>query len=105
MKRPDEVLKTEYSEEFDTLRKNRVVQSYFKYGPAHINFGDQLVDPVGSLELCLKKFKETGNTEYLCDVANYAMFAFMYPKEGQFFQATGSDQSAGTAGKPIGDLV
>ena len=96
------ILSRQYSEEFDRLRKNRVAQSFYKYGPAHVNFGDGLVDAIGSLELCLQKFKETGNTEYLCDVANYAMFRFMFPKDGEHFRATSSEESAGTFGVPIG---
>ena len=36
----DDILKTEYSEEFDRLRKNRIAVSYYKYGPAKKNFGE-----------------------------------------------------------------
>lgn len=97
----DDILKTEYSERFDNLRKNRVQVSYYKYGPARKNFGGGRVDAIGSLELCLEKFKKTGNTEYLLDVANYAMFRFMYPMPGEFFESTGSTESAGVVGTPI----
>jgi len=96
-----DVLKTEYSEEFDKLRKNRVNVSFYKYGAARDNFGAGRVDAIGSLELCLEKFKKTGNTEYLLDVANYAMFRYMYPMLGEFFKATDSSESAGTVGTPI----
>lgn len=94
-------LEREYSTEFDRLRKSRVEVSYFKYGPARDNFGSGRVDAVGSLELCLEKFKKTGNTEYLLDVANYAMFRYMYPLPGEYFKATDSSESAGTVGTPI----
>lgn len=97
----DDILKTEYSERFDNLRKNRVQVSYYKYGPARKNFGGGRVDAIGSLELCLEKFKKTGNTEYLLDVANYAMFRFMYPMPGEFFESTDSTESAGVVGTPI----
>lgn len=96
-----DILKTEYSEEFDKLRKNRVSVSFYKYGAARDNFGAGRVDAIGSLELCLEKFKKTGNTEYLLDVANYAMFRYMYPMLGEFFKATDSSESAGTVGTPI----
>jgi hypothetical protein len=96
-----DVLKTEYSEEFDKLRKNRVNVSFYKYGAARDNFGAGRVDAIGSLELCLEKFKKTGNTEYLVDVANYAMFRYMYPMPNEFFKATDSSESAGTVGTPI----
>ena len=96
-----EIMKAEYSEEFDKLRKNRVGASYFKYGPARKNFGEGRVDAIGSLELCLEKFKKTGNTEYLCDVANYAMFRFMFPMPDEYFRATDSSESAGVVGVPV----
>lgn len=91
----------EYSETFDKLRRNRVEVSFFKYGPARENFGSGRVDAIGSLELCLDKFKKTGNTEYLLDVANYAMFRYMYPMPSEYFKPTDSKESAGTVGTPI----
>lgn len=91
----------EYSAEFDKKRKDRVMVSFYKYGPARENFGGGRVDAVGSLELCLEKFKKTGNTEYLLDVANYAMFRYMYPLPGEYFKSTDSSESAGTVGTPI----
>lgn len=56
----NEILNTEYSSEFDKLRQNRVELSYYKYGPARENFGSGRVDAIGSLELCLDKFKKNG---------------------------------------------
>lgn len=57
------------------------------------------------LTLCVDKYRKTGNTEYLCDAANYLMFEFMYPQvSGAHFNATDSKDSAGVAGKPIGPL-
>ena len=97
----NDILEKEYSTEFDKLRQNRVQQSYYKYGPARKNFGEGRVDAIGSLELCLDKFKKTGNTEYLCDVANYAMFRFMYPMSDEFFKTTSDKESAGTIGTPV----
>lgn len=97
----EKILKTEYSPKFDELRKNRMVQSYTKYGPASKNYGEGRVDAIGSLELCLEKFKKTGNTEYLVDVANYAMLRYMHQMPGEFFKATSSEESAGVVGTPI----
>lgn len=91
----------EYSNEFDKLRKSRVEVSYYKYGAARDNFGSGRVDAIGSLELCLEKFKKTKNTEYLLDVANYAMFRYMYPLPGEYFKATDNNESVGTVGTPI----
>ena len=93
----NDILKQEYSEQFDKERKHRVEVSFYKYGPARKNFGEGRVDAIGSLELCLDKFKKTHNTEYLLDVANYAMF----PMPGESFKPTDSSDSAGTIGTPI----
>ena len=75
-----DILDKEYSKKFDELRKNRVEVSYHKYGPAKINFGDKLVNALDSANMCIEKYRATGNTEYLCDAANYLMFEFMYPQ-------------------------
>lgn len=76
----ERVLQTEYNEEFDKLRKNRMFVSYHKYGPVANNYGDNLVNSIENLEIRLKKYKESGNTELLVDIANFAMIEFMYPK-------------------------
>ena len=93
-----DVLKTEYSEEFDERRKAVVINSFYKYGHAKVNFETNNVDAIKTLEMCLQKFKDTKNTEYLLDVANYAMFRYMYPQEGEYFKYTDSKDSAGLAG-------
>ena len=101
---PEEILKTEYSKAFDEKRKAIICQSYYKYGKASRNFATGNVDAIGSLERCLEKFKETGNTEYLCDIANYAMFRFMYPQDGEYFKHTPSDESAGIVGMSVKEM-
>jgi hypothetical protein len=106
MNSPKDILKTEYSETFDQHRKNRICVSFHKYGPAKINFGQGLVDAIGCIELCLKKFRETGNTEYLVDAGNYCMFGYMYPQHpGAHFRATDSKESAGIAGISINEII
>ena len=81
--------------------KNRMDVSYYKYGAARDNFASGRVDAMGSLELCLDKYKATHNTEYLLDVINYAIYRVMYPWPGDYFRATDSAESAGTDGVPI----
>lgn len=89
----------DYSERFDELRKHRVELSHIKYGRAARNFKTGNVDALATMELCIQKYRETGNTEYLCDAANYAMFEFMFPQvPGAFFKATDSSESAGVVG-------
>lgn len=95
------ILNKEYSEEFDRLRKNRVQMSYYKYGSARDNFGGGRVDALATAERCIEAFKKDGNTERLVDAANYLMFRYMYPYEGEAFTATDSAGSVGTVGTPI----
>ncbi|KOA20137.1 hypothetical protein CLHOM_13320 [Clostridium homopropionicum DSM 5847] len=88
----EDILKTEYSLKFDDLRKNRMITSYYKYGPIKNNYGEKLINAIENLEIRLKKYKDTGNTEYLLDVANFAMIEFMYPQhKDSFFKATDSE--------------
>lgn len=96
-----DILKREYSTEFDKLRQNRVEVSFHKYGPARDNFAGGRVDAIKTAELCIDAFKKDGNTEHLVDAANYLMFRYMYPYPGEYFKATGSSESVGTVGTPI----
>ena len=97
----ERILKTDYSQSFDEKRKGLVIQSYFKYGKASRNFKTGNVDAIGSLKQCLE---ETQNLEYLCDVANYAMFRYMFPQEGDYFRHTDSDESAGIVGMSVKEM-
>lgn len=89
----------DYSKRFDWLRLSRVLTSRFKYGPARANFKTGNVNALASMQKCVDKYKETKNTEYLCDAANYLMFEFMFPQiEGAYFKPTSSGESAGIVG-------
>ena len=75
------ILLTEYSERFDEIRKNMMVVSYYKYGAMKNNYKQlKTINAIGSLEKRLQKYKETGNTEFLADIANFAMIEYMYPQ-------------------------
>lgn len=92
---------SDYCEEFDRLRRNRVDVSFHKYGPANKNFGEGRVDALETAQRCLDAFREDHNTEHLVDAANYLMFRFLYPMPGEYFKATDSSGSVGTVGTPI----
>lgn len=101
----EEILSHEYSKEFDERRKEKVTISYYKYGPIKENFGNKLVQAIPTCQKCIKKYEETGNTEYLADAANYLMFEFMYPqKEGAYYKNTDSDGSVGLVGMSINEI-
>ena len=97
----NDVLKKEYSAQFDKERQNRIEVSYYKYGSARDNFGSGRVDAIKTAELWIEAFKKDHNTEHLIDAANYLMFRYMYPLPGEFFKATDSSGSVGTVGTPI----
>ena len=97
----DPIIKSDYSLEFDNVRKKMVMTSHYKYGPARDNFASGRVDAIKTAELCLDAFKKDRNLEHLCDAANYLMFRFKYPMPGEEYKPTGSSDSVGTIGIPI----
>lgn len=38
------------------------------------------------------------------DVANYAMFRYMWPQSGEYFKHTDSDESAGIVGMSVNEM-
>ena len=86
----EDILKTEYSERFDKIRKDMMIMSYYKYGPMKENYDKfKCMDALRNIEKRIQKYKETGNTEFLADVANFAMIEFMYPSiEGARYTPT-----------------
>lgn len=92
---------TEYSEEIDRLRKNRVMVSYYKYGPAAKNFGEGRVDALKSAKAQIDTFEKDHNTERLVDAMNYLMFRIMWPLPGEHFEATDDSGSVPPVGTPI----
>jgi hypothetical protein len=84
---------SEFSEEFVSGMRNRMAVNYFKYGPVAEAFPHK-VDAVASLAVRLLKYAETGNTEWLMDVANFCMIEFMHPRHPQaHFHGTDDDAS------------
>jgi hypothetical protein len=88
---------SEFSEQFVSFMKNRMALSFYKYGPVARAFPSK-VDAIQTLKLHLEKYEESGNTELLVDLANYAMIEFMHPRHPHaHFQARDSDGSQGRA--------
>lgn len=97
----NEILKSEYSVQFDNERKARIATSYYKYGSARDNFASGRVDALATAERCIEAFRKDHNSEHLVDAANYLMFRYKYPMPGDYFKATDSSDSVGTVGTPI----
>lgn len=100
----EDILKTEYSEQFDKLRKDRMVVSFYKYGPLHINYKESFIKSIESLEKRLQMYKDTGNTEFLCDIANFAMIEFMCPQHPSAHFKTLDDGKSHIIGMGINEV-
>ncbi len=88
-------LATQYSEDFWKGMKARMEMSFFKYGDFRDGYPKK-IDWLKSLQQRLVKYAETGNADFLMDVANYAMIEFMAPAHPRaHFESTDSDQSPG----------
>jgi len=69
--------------------------SFCKYGPVAEAYPAK-VDAIASLKQRLERYEETGNTEWLMDVSNFAMIEWMHPRHrAAHFRATDSDESPG----------
>ena len=91
----DEILETEFSTEFVNGMKERMVVSYYKYGFLELAYPEK-VDAIGSLMQRLRKYADTGNTEFLIDAANFAMIEFMRPRHpNAHFEPTDDNASPG----------
>lgn len=88
-------LKTQISEKFIQGMVDRMFTSYYRYGPIQDGFPHK-VNAIGCLHMRLKKYEETGNTEWLMDVANFAMIEFILPSHpNAHFRATEGEESPG----------
>lgn len=96
---------SEFSVPFLQGMVNRMAVSYHKYGPISQGYPAD-VDAIASLRMRLERYEEDGNTEWLMDVANFAMIEFMLPRHPEaHYRPTDSRESPGrvnTAGRQTG---
>jgi hypothetical protein len=91
----EKVPDTEFSVPYVQGMIDRMNMSYFKYGLVSEAYPDK-VDAIASLRKRLERYEETGNTEWLMDVGNFAMIEYMHPRHpNAHFESTDSDQSPG----------
>ena len=72
----EELKKTEWSEEFERLMRNRLIIGALRYGRIGATNKPQY-DRVNSMIKRLTKYQETGNKEFLVDVANICLLEFV----------------------------
>ena len=57
----NELLKTQYSEKFDEIRKNMMITSYYKFGDVRQNYKVVAgLQAIPSLKAKLKEYEDTG---------------------------------------------
>lgn len=100
---PDEqsaaMLARDTSRKFHDLMDAAMLVSGYKYGAVGDAYPER-VDAIASLEKRLAEYRATGNTEWLVDVANFAMIEFMHPRHhAAHFKAT--DQVASPGRVPV----
>lgn len=94
----EEILKRDFSEAFIAKMKNAIEMSHYKYGWASKTY-PELAQAHKCIEQRLELYQKTHNTEYLVDVANFAMLEFLYPAfPDSKYIPTDSDKSCGLAG-------
>lgn len=94
----NDILSRDFSEEFVTKMKKAIEMSHYKYG-----FVSKTYPELAQAHKCIQErldlYLKTHNTEYLVDVANFAMIEFMYPAfKDSKYSPTDSDRSPGLAG-------
>lgn len=91
----EEILKRDFSEEFVTKMKNSIELSFYKYGYSSKTY-PELAQAYKSIRKRLELYEETHNTEYLIDIANFAMLEFKYPSfKDSKYEPLDSDKSPG----------
>lgn len=71
-----ELKKTEWSDEFEHLMRNRMLVGSFRYGRLNRKKGVKY-DRIGSMLRRLENYQKTGNKENLVDVANICLCEFV----------------------------
>jgi len=71
--------KTEWSDEFENLMRNRLLMGAFRYGKIREQNKPNYMR-MQSAERRMKLYEETGNDELLVDIANLCLLEFMVGK-------------------------
>ena len=94
----EEILKKDFSEAFVHKMKNAIEMSFYKYGYSSKTY-PELAQAYKCIKERLELYKKTHNTEYLVDIANFAMLEFLYPAFSDAeYKPADSDKSPGLAG-------
>lgn len=81
---------SEWSPEFETLMRNRMIMGAFRYGLLHRD-NKPKYDHITSAIVRLQKFQESGNAEHLVDVANMCLLTFVERQHPNFHFSSADD--------------
>jgi len=74
-----ELERTEWSPKFEQLMRNRLLMGALRYGTMEEKRKRVVLwDLIGAIEKKLEHYKETGNLEYMVDIANYCLLEFEF---------------------------
>lgn len=94
----NEILKRDWSNEFVKKMQNAIETSHYKYGWMS-NTYPELAQAYKCIRERLELYETTHNTEYLVDIANFAMIEFRFPAfDDAKYIPTDSSSSPGLAG-------
>lgn len=96
---PNGIPKDHYSQEFLQKMVNSFAHGFYTYGHSdgRDRYPTDRMAPLSNIKVRLKKYEDSTNTDYLVDVANYAMFEFMHPTlQGAYYTPTTEKQSPGS---------
>lgn len=72
---PDNLAETEWSDEFESRMRARLMQGAFRYGP--IGSKKPKFDRIGSASKRMAEYVRTGNAEHLVDAANMLLLEYV----------------------------
>ena len=73
----DSLLKSEWSDEFEKLMRNRLLMGRYRYGRMDRKT-DRNYDRTGSIIRRIRHYQQTGNMEFLVDAANLCLMEFVH---------------------------
>lgn len=88
-----ELKDSQWSAEFETLMRNRLIMGAFRYGMIKVQKkrakeGGKRYDVVRAVAEKVRLYEETGNTEHIVDAANYCLLVFeLDPHPNKHFSA------------------
>lgn len=92
----EDLRKSEWSNEFETFMRNRLIMGAFRYGL--ITESKKTWDRIGYMERKIEAYRKTGNTEALVDIANLCMLEYMESDKGKFRALDNTNEHQGVKG-------